>query len=94
MPNSKGKSVLVGHTFAGMVLHDDCAPVGHFTFPGLSVRYEDHFRLSFSLYERVKSTGDSHPRDEACSASSPGDEHFAHRLEVKSKVLWAMSPQR
>lgn len=87
MPNSKGRSVLVGHTCAGMVLQDDSAPVGHFTFPDLSVRYGDHFRLSFSLYERIKSTGDSHTRDEACSASSPGDEHFAYRLEVKSKVL-------
>lgn len=87
MPDSKGRGVLVRDTCAGMVLQEDPSLVGHFTFPGLSVRYEDHFRLSFSLYERVKSTGDSHTRDEACSASSQGHEHFAHRLEVKSRVL-------
>lgn len=87
MPNSKGRSVLVGHTCAGMILQDDLAPVGHLIFPELSVRYEGHFRLNFSLYERLKSTGDGHTHDEACSASSSGDEHFAYRLEVKSKVL-------
>lgn len=87
MRNPKGRSVLVGQTCAGMVLQGDPAPVGYFTFPDLSVRCKGHFRLSFNLYERIKDTGDSSTRDEACSASSPGEEHFTYRLEVKSKVL-------
>ena len=90
MRNPKGRSVLFGHTCAGMVLQGDPAPVGYFTFPDLSVRYEGPFRLNFNLYERIKGTGDSYTRDEACNASSPGEEHFAYRLEVKSKVLQAM----
>ena len=51
-------TVLTGTPVAGMVYLDRPSPAGYFIFPDLSVRHEGVYRLSFSLYEELKSEKD------------------------------------
>jgi hypothetical protein len=94
MPDPNKPTVLTGTPVAGMVYLDRPHPAGYFIFPDLSVRHEGQFRLSFSLYEELKRTEDHDKMEDPSRASSPGETHVTHRLEVKSEVLQVFSAKK
>ena len=87
-------TVLTGTPVAGMVYLDRPSQAGYFIFPDLSVRHEGKFRLSFSLYEELKSVEDNDKSEEAAKLSSAGDAHVTHRLEVKSEPFTVFSAKK
>lgn len=80
----KTHPVLTGTPVAGMVYLERPSPAGYFIFPDLSVRHEGVYRLSFSLYEELKSVNDEDKSEDTAKANAAGDAHVTHRLEVKS----------
>lgn len=86
--------VLTGTPVAGMVYLDRPNPAGYFIFPDLSVRHEGKYRLSFSLYEELKSAKDNDKLEDGSSPSPAAEPHVTHRLEVKSEPFHVYSAKK
>ncbi|USW49844.1 Putative velvet factor [Septoria linicola] len=86
--------VLTGTPVAGMVYLDRPHAAGYFIFPDLSVRHEGNYRLSFSLYEELKSLKDEDKMSEEAKANGEGAPVVNHRLEVKSEPFQVFSAKK
>lgn len=86
--------VLTGTPVAGMVYLDRPKPAGYFIFPDLSVRHEGKYRLSFSLYEELKSPKDDDKITDSLQALEPQGVHVTHRLEVCSEPFTVFSAKK
>lgn len=91
--------VLTGTAVAGMAYLDRPKPAGYFIFPDLSVRHEGKYRLSFNLYEELKTPEkDAEPSVSLPSANggpasgTSGCVFF--RLEVKSSPFHVFSAKK
>ena len=91
--------VLTGTAVAGMAYLDRPKPAGYFIFPDLSVRHEGKYRLSFNLYEELKTPEKdadpsvSLPAPGAGRTSGPRDCVY-FRLEVKSMPFHVFSAKK
>lgn len=86
--------VLTGTPVAGMVYLDRPKSAGYFIFPDLSVRHEGQYRLSFSLYEELKSSKDEDKLSEEAKSNGDGAPVVNHRLEVKSEPFQVFSAKK
>lgn len=86
--------VLTGTPVAGMVYLDRPSPAGYFIFPDLSVRHEGKYRLSFSLYEELKSAKDNDKSEDGSKPNAAAEPHVTHRLEVKSEPFHVFSAKK
>ncbi|KAL9533463.1 Developmental and secondary metabolism regulator [Sphaerulina musiva] len=86
--------VLTGTPVAGMVYLDRPKSAGYFIFPDLSVRHEGQYRLSFSLYEELKSSKDEDKLSEEAKSNGDGSPVVNHRLEVKSEPFQVFSAKK
>ncbi|KAH7133947.1 velvet factor-domain-containing protein [Dactylonectria macrodidyma] len=92
--------ILNGVSVSGMIYLDRPIEAGYFLFPGLSVRHEGMYRLTFSLFEETKKPEDFDPQPEKSesqinSANLDGPAaSFNWRMEVKSESFSVFSAKK